>query len=59
MRLYFSQVPLRNRAFSDKPMTFCDPDSKNVLSAIIDLIAIDGAIVLRVNTGGPLNFAIF
>jgi phenylacetate-CoA ligase len=41
MRLDFSQLPLTNRAFSDKPMTFCEPESLRALSAIIDLIAIE------------------
>src|ERR1700690_2259247 len=41
MRLDFSQLPLTNRAFSNKPMTFCEPESLNALSAIINLIAIE------------------
>ncbi len=41
MRFDFSQLPLRNRAFSVKPMTFCDAEPKGALSSIIDLIAIE------------------
>ncbi len=41
MRFDFSQLPLRNRAFSDKPMTFCDAEPKGAMSSIIDLIAIE------------------
>ena len=41
MRFDFSRLPLRNRAFSDKPMTFCDAEPKGALSSIIDLIAIE------------------
>jgi phenylacetate-coenzyme A ligase PaaK-like adenylate-forming protein len=41
MPLDFSDIALRNRAFSEKPMTFVDQAPKNFLSAIIDLIAIE------------------
>jgi phenylacetate-CoA ligase len=41
MRLDFSEVPLKNRAFSEKPMTFIDQAPKNFLAAIIDLVAIE------------------
>jgi phenylacetate-CoA ligase len=41
MRFDFSKVPLKNRAFSEKPMTFIDPEPKNFLAAIIDLVAIE------------------
>ena len=41
MRFDFSRLPLRNRAFSNKPMTFCDAEPKGALSSIIDLIAIE------------------
>jgi phenylacetate-CoA ligase len=41
MRIDFSRTELMNRAFSDKPMTFCDPAPKNFLLAIIDLLAIE------------------
>ena len=41
MRFDFSKVPLKNRAFSEKPMTFIDPAPKNFLAAIIDLVAIE------------------
>ena len=41
MRFDFSKVPLKNRAFSEKPMTFIDEEAKNVLAAIIDLVAIE------------------
>jgi phenylacetate-CoA ligase len=41
MRLDFSKVPLKNRAFSEKPMTFIDQAPKNLLGAIIDLVAIE------------------
>ena len=35
MRFNFSRLPLRNRAFSDKPMTFCDAEPKGALTSII------------------------
>ena len=41
MRFDFSSIPLRNRAFSEKPMTFIDQDPKNFLASIIDLVAIE------------------
>jgi phenylacetate-coenzyme A ligase PaaK-like adenylate-forming protein len=41
MRLDFSDVPLRDRAFSEKPMTFIDQAPKNFLGAVIDLVAIE------------------
>ena len=41
MKFDFSQLPLNDRAFSEKPMTFCDADPKRVLSGIIDLITIE------------------
>lgn len=41
MRLDFSSFPLKNRAFSDKPMTFIDKLPKEYLSAIIDVVAIE------------------
>jgi len=41
MRLDFSEVPLKNRAFSENPMTFIDHAPKNFLGAIIDLVAIE------------------
>jgi phenylacetate-coenzyme A ligase PaaK-like adenylate-forming protein len=41
MRLDFSQLPLKDRAFSEKPMTFIDQAPKNFLGAILDLVAIE------------------
>jgi phenylacetate-CoA ligase len=41
MQFDFSKLPLRNRAFSEKPMTFIDRGAKNFLAAMIDLIAIE------------------
>lgn len=41
MRFDFSQLPLGSRAFSNKPMTFCDPVPRNFLSAIMELLAIE------------------
>jgi phenylacetate-coenzyme A ligase PaaK-like adenylate-forming protein len=41
MRFDFSKLPLKNRAFSEKPMTFIDQAPKNFLAAIIDLVAIE------------------
>jgi len=41
MRLDFSKAPLKNRAFSEKPMSFVDEAPKTSLSAIIDIIAIE------------------
>jgi phenylacetate-CoA ligase len=46
MRFDFSGMPIRERAFSERPMTFCDPEPKNFLSAILDIGAIE--------TGNPL-----
>lgn len=46
MRLDFSDMPAGKRPFSEKPMTFCDPEPKNFLSAILDIAAIE--------TGHPL-----
>jgi phenylacetate-CoA ligase len=41
MRFDFSKLPLKNRAFSEKPMTFIDRGAKNFLAAMIDVIAIE------------------
>jgi phenylacetate-CoA ligase len=41
MRFDFSSIPLRRQAFSKRPMTFCDPEPKNALSAILDVIAVE------------------
>ena len=41
MRIDFSQTELMDNAFSDRPMTFCDPAPKNFLSAVFDLLAIE------------------
>jgi phenylacetate-CoA ligase len=41
MQFDFSKVPLKNRAFSEKPMTFIDQDAKNFLAAVIDVAAIE------------------
>ncbi len=41
MRFDFSNVPLKNRAFSETPMTFIDQEAKNCLASIIDLVAIE------------------
>jgi phenylacetate-CoA ligase len=41
MRIDFSRLALKNRAFSDKPMTFVDKLPKEYLSAILDLAAIE------------------
>lgn len=41
MRFDFSDMPIRNRAFSERPMTFCDSESKNFLSAILDIAAVE------------------
>jgi phenylacetate-CoA ligase len=41
MTFDFSQAPVKNRAFSEKAMTFIDQEPKNFLAAIIDLIAIE------------------
>jgi len=42
MSLDFSTLPFKNRAFSEKPMTFIDDAPRKYLAAIIDLIAIEG-----------------
>lgn len=41
MRLDFSGSLLNPRAFSTRPMTFCDPATKIPLSAICDVIAVE------------------
>lgn len=41
MRFDFSDLPLKSRAFSEKPMTFIDPAPKNFLAAITDLVAVE------------------
>jgi phenylacetate-CoA ligase len=41
MPFNFSNIPLKNRAFSEKPMTFIDEETKYFLAAIIDLVAIE------------------
>jgi phenylacetate-CoA ligase len=41
MRIDFSKAPIKNRAFSEKPMTFIDQSSKDFFAGIIDLIAIE------------------
>jgi phenylacetate-CoA ligase len=41
MRFDFSDVPFRRRAFSEKPMSFIDQQAKNVLAAIIDVVAVE------------------
>ena len=41
MQFDFSKIPLKNRAFSEKPMTFIDPEAKNFLATIIDVVAIE------------------
>jgi phenylacetate-coenzyme A ligase PaaK-like adenylate-forming protein len=46
MRFDFSDMPIRDGAFSEKPMTFCDPGPKAFLSTIFDIAAIE--------TGSPL-----
>ena len=46
MRFDFSGMPIRERAFSERPMTFCDPEPKNFLSTILDIAALE--------TGNPL-----
>lgn len=41
MRFDFSEAPLRHEAFSEKPMSFIDQAPKNLLAAIIDVVAIE------------------
>jgi phenylacetate-CoA ligase len=41
MKFDFSELPLKNRAFSEKPMTFGNAEPKSFLSAIVDVIAIE------------------
>jgi phenylacetate-CoA ligase len=41
MRFEFSHFPLSDRAFSEKPMTFCEPQALRFLSAILELAAIE------------------
>jgi phenylacetate-CoA ligase len=41
MRFDFSEAPLKNRAFSEKPMSFIEEAPKAVLDAIIELVAIE------------------
>lgn len=41
MQFDFSRLPFKNRAFSEKPMTFIDQPPKNFLAAIVDVIALE------------------
>ncbi len=41
MRFDFSNFPFSGKAFSAKPMTFCEPDVTRYLSAIIELAALE------------------
>src|SRR5215471_2240708 len=41
MSLDISHLPIGNRAFSEKPMTFLDAEAKNYFSDMLDLIAIE------------------
>jgi len=41
MRLDFSSVSLKNRAFSEQPMAFVDREAKTLLSGVLDLAAIE------------------
>jgi phenylacetate-coenzyme A ligase PaaK-like adenylate-forming protein len=41
VRLDFSEAPLTNRAFSEKPMSFIDEAPKNTLATISELVAIE------------------
>ena len=46
MQFDLSNIPIKNRAYSEKPMTFIDPSPKNFLGAIIDMVVIE--------TGNPV-----
>jgi len=41
MKMSFSHLPISNRAFSEKPMTFLDVRAKTYFSNILDVIAIE------------------
>jgi phenylacetate-CoA ligase len=41
MKLDFSNLPFRSRAFNEEPMKFVEPEPKSFLSAMIDLIMIE------------------
>ena len=41
MRIDFSEAPIKNRGFSEKPMSFMDDAAKSFLSAIVDVVAIE------------------
>jgi phenylacetate-coenzyme A ligase PaaK-like adenylate-forming protein len=41
MRFDFSDFPFSGKAFSAKPMTFCEPDVTRFLSAIVELAALE------------------
>jgi phenylacetate-coenzyme A ligase PaaK-like adenylate-forming protein len=41
MKFDLSQLPLGGRAFSKKPMTFCDQGPRGFLSAVIELSALE------------------
>jgi phenylacetate-coenzyme A ligase PaaK-like adenylate-forming protein len=41
MHFDFSKLRLKNRAFSEKPMTFIDEAPRNVLAAVTDIVAIE------------------
>lgn len=43
MKIDFSQLPFANRAFSEKPLTFCEPPHKEMLASLIELVALETA----------------
>ncbi|TAL79176.1 MAG: hypothetical protein EPN75_09980 [Beijerinckiaceae bacterium] len=43
MKIDFSQFAFANRAFSEKPMTFCEPAHREMLASLIELVALETA----------------
>ncbi len=41
MRFDFSEERLKNRAFSETPMSFIDEAARNALAAILDVVAVE------------------
>jgi phenylacetate-CoA ligase len=41
MRFDFSEIPFNSRAFSDKPMAFCQPEVARFMATICELVALE------------------
>lgn len=43
MKIDFSQLPFAHRAFSEMPMTFCEPQHREMLASLFALVALETA----------------